>query len=235
MRYLLMFLMVGCTTVAPPVPVVQQSNKDKDKYVDRLEHEASESAAAIIVAKKNVTGKGKPLLDLTETRLSGIKKPTAEQVDKFDKTLADTKALETEQTKAKAVDAETTKLYERVAKTDKENEDLRTSIAAMNKEKSWDKLSGRFFWMATIFGLGGGALLVVSTFVGGQGRLASLCMIVLSVFFGGAPFVIRDTIESPWFMPVSLSVAGLAAIWGTWAYLHSHRQIKSRLTPKQDA
>ena len=122
MRYLLTLLLVGCTTVVPPLPVPEPASKNRDEYVDKLEHEASEGAAALNVAKKNVEGKGKPLLDLTETRLAGIKKPTAEQVDKFAATLGDTKALEAEQTKAKAVDVETTKLHERVAKADRDNE-----------------------------------------------------------------------------------------------------------------
>ena len=91
MRYLLLLLLCGCTTTPKPVIQPEPENKNRDAYVDKLEHEASEGAAAIIVAKKNVEGKGKPLLDLTETRLTGIKKPTAEQVDKFDKTINNSK------------------------------------------------------------------------------------------------------------------------------------------------
>ena len=51
---ILSVLLVGCATKPAPVPAPEPATKTRDAYVDRLEHEASEGAAAIVVAKKNV-------------------------------------------------------------------------------------------------------------------------------------------------------------------------------------
>lgn len=224
---ILSMLMVGCYAT-PSVVVPEAANKDRDVYVDRLEHEASEGAAAIIVAKKNVEGKGKPLLDLTETRLSGIKKPTAEQVTKFEATLASSKALKTEQTKAKEVDAETTKLYEKVAKADKENEDLRNSIAAMEREKAWDKVSDKFLLMAMVFGFAGAAFMVANTFIG-KGLKAGVVMFLLSGVCAATPFILRDMVESWWFKWAFGACVVIGMAYGMYAGLHTHKEVKCRL------
>lgn len=224
---ILSLLLVGCCG-RPAVVVPEAPNKDRDVYVDRLEHEASEGAAAIIVAKKNVEGKGKPLLDLTETRLSGIKKPTAEQVNKFEATLASSKALKAEQTKAKEVDAETTKLYEKVAKTDKENEDLRNSIAAMEREKAWDKVAEKFLLMAMVFGFAGAAFVVANTFIG-KGLKAGVVMFIMSGVCAATPFVLRDVVESVWFKWAFGACVLLGMAYGMYAGLHTHKEVKCRL------
>jgi hypothetical protein len=230
MRYLLTLLLVGCTTVVPPPHVPEPANKNRDDYVNKLEHEASEGAAALNVAKKNVEGKGKPLLDLTETRLAGIKKPTAEQVEKFAATLGNTKALEAEQTKAKAVDVETTKLYERVAKADRDNEALRNSIQAMNKEKEWAKVSDKFLWMAVVFGFAGAAFIVANTFIG-KGLKAGVVMFLLSAVCAATPFVLRDVVEAEWFRWAFGSCVIIGMVYGMYCGLHTHKEVRSRLLP----
>jgi hypothetical protein len=228
MRYLTLLLLCGCSHAPTPVVVPEQPNKNRDEYVDRLEHEASEGAAAIIVAKKNVEGKGKPLLDLTETRLSGIKKPTSEQVSKYETTLASSKALKAEQTKAKEVDAETTKLYEKVAKADKENEDLRNSIAAMEREKAWDKVADKFLLMAMVFGFAGAAFMVANTFIG-KGLKAGVVMFLLSGVCAATPFILRDVVESWWFKWAFGACVVIGMAYGMYAGLHTHKEVKCRL------
>jgi cytosine/uracil/thiamine/allantoin permease len=232
MRYLLLLFLCGCATAPKPVVAPEPPNKNRDAYVDRLEHEASEGAAAIIVAKKNVEGKGKPLLDLTETRLTGIKKPTAEQVDKFSKTITSSKALETEQTKAKQVDAETTKMAKIIADKDRENEDLRNSISAMKKEEAWKKVQDTFLLMALAFGFAGAGFMVANTFIG-KGLRAGVIMFLLSGVCAATPFVLRDVVEALWFRwALGISV-GIGIAYGLYAGLHTHREVKCRLlSPK---
>ena len=233
MRYLLLLLLCGCTTAPEPVIQPEPENKNRDAYVDRLEHEASEGAAAIIVAKKNVEGKGKPLLDLTETRLTGIKKPTAEQVDKFDKTINNSKALEAEQAKAKKVDEETTKMAKIIADKDRENETLRNSITAMNKEKEWAKVSEKFLWMAVVFGFASAAFIVANTFIG-KGLKAGIVMFMLSAVCAATPFVIRDMVEAWWFKWAFGACVLIGMAYGMYAGLHTHREVKCRLRPKDE-
>jgi hypothetical protein len=225
---ILSVLLVGCATKPAPVPAPEPATKTRDAYVDKLEHEASEGAAAIVVAKKNVEGKGKPLLDLTETRLSGIKKPTAEQVNKFEATLASTKAMQTEQDKAKKVDEETTKLANRIAEMDKENTALKDSIKAMNKEKEWAKISDKFLLMAMVFGFAGAAFVVANTFIG-KGLRAGVVMFIMSGICAATPSVLRDVVESEWFRWAFGACVLLGMAYGMYAGLHTHKEVKCRL------
>jgi hypothetical protein len=225
---ILSVLLVGCATKPAPVPAPEPATKTRDAYVDRLEHEASEGAAAIVVAKKNVEGKGKPLLDLTETRLSGIKKPTAEQVNKFEATLASTKAMQTEQDKAKKVDEETTKLANRIAEMDKENTALKDSIKAMNKEREWEKISDKFLLMAMVFGFAGAAFVVANTFIG-KGLKAGVVMFIMSGICAATPSVLRDVVESEWFRWAFGACVLLGMAYGMYAGLHTHKEVKCRL------
>jgi len=225
---ILSVLLVGCATKPAPVPAPEPATKTRDAYVDRLEHEASEGAAAIVVAKKNVEGKGKPLLDLTETRLTGIKKPTAEQVNKFEATLASTKAMQTEQDKAKKVDEETTKLANRIAEMDKENTALKDSIKAMNKEKEWEKVSDKFLLMAMVFGFAGAAFVVANTFIG-KGLKAGVVMFIMSGICAATPSVLRDVVESEWFRWAFGACVLLGMAYGMYAGLHTHKEVKCRL------
>ncbi len=234
MRYLLLLLLCGCTQAPKPTaPLPEPASKDRDAYVDRLEHEASEGAAAIIVAKKNVEGKGKPLLDLTETRLSGIKKPTAEQVDKFDKTITNVKALEAEQAKAKKVDEETTKMAKVIAEKDKENQDLKNSITALKKEEAWKQVQDKFLYMAMVFGFAGAAFIVANTFIG-KGLKAGVVMFLLSAVCAATPFAIRDMVEAWWFKWAFGACVVLGMAYGMYAGLHTHREVKCRLRPKDE-
>ncbi len=233
MRYLLLLLLCGCTTPKTQAPQPEPPSKDKDAYVDRLEHEASEASAAIIVAKRNVEGKGKPLLDLTETRLSGIKKPTAEQVDKFDKTINNAKALEAEQAKAKKVDEETTKMAKVIAEKDKENQDLKNSITAMKKEESWKQVQDKFLFMSMVFGFAGAAFIVANTFIG-KGLKAGVVMFLLSAVCAATPFAIRDMVEAWWFKWAFGACVVLGMAYGMYAGLHTHREVKCRLRPKDE-
>lgn len=227
---ILSILLVGCASKPAPMPAPgpDPATKTRDAYVDRLEHEASEGAAAIVVAKKNVEGKGKPLLDLTETRLSGIKKPTAEQVTKFEAALANAKAMEEEKARANKVDEETTKLANRIAEMDKENTALKESIKAMNKQKEWDKISDKFLLMAMVFGFAGAAFVVANTFIG-KGLKAGVVMFIMSGICAATPSVLRDVVESDWFRWAFGACVLLGMAYGMYAGLHTHKEVKCRL------
>ena len=227
-------LLVACQSVPQnPEPVKVVDNPIKDAYVDKLEQEAQEGAAALLVAKENVTGKGLPLVVLTAERLAGIRQPTPPLITKYTKAIDDQKALKVEQDKASKVDQETTALYGMVDDLDRENRDLKAALASQAKERAWDDLRGKFLMLAGGFAIAGAGLLVLSTFTGGKGKGGGAILLGLSVFFGGAPFVIRDVVESPWFPYATAGLTSLAALWAMWAYHQSHKHLKDRLTPPQ--
>lgn len=223
-------VLVGCaTTDLPEVRVVD--NSKKDEYVERLEREAEEGASALTVAKEHIQGKGASLVALTAERLSGIRKATKEGLERYAKAMNDDKALKAEQEKAEKVDAETSALYGMVDDLDRQNRELKTALDAKHKEMEWADLRSKFLMLSGVFAMVGAGLLVISTFTGGKGKGGGLILIALSMFFGGAPFVIRDVVESPWFPWASAGVALIALAWGAWAYWISHKDMKCRLTP----
>jgi hypothetical protein len=222
-------LLTACETIPnPSVQVVD--NPQKDTYIERLEVEAQESAAALLVAKDNVTGKGLPLIELTQQRMAGIRQPIPPLITKYTKMIDDEKAFKAEQERVDKVDAETSMLYDMVEAKDRENAELKASLAAQAKEHAWDELRSKFLTLSGIFAMVGAGIIVISTFTGGKGKGAGVCMILLSVFFGGAPFVIREFIESVYCLPILLTLAGLGAAWAAWSLRCSHKELKSRLT-----
>ena len=216
----------------PELPKVV-GNPQKDTYIERLEVEAQESAAALLVAKDNVTGKGLPLVELTQQRMAGIRQPIPPLITKYTKMIGDDKALKAEQERVDKVDAETSMLYDMVEAKDRENNDLKAQIQAINEEKAWAELRGKFLMLAGAFAIAGAGLLVLSTFTAGKGKGGGAILVGLSVFFGGAPFVIRDAVQSPWFPYATAGLTSLAALWAMWAYHQSHKHLKTRLTDPQ--
>lgn len=229
MRYLPLLLLTGCCTPEEPTIKVVD-NPEKDKYIAKLESEASDGASALSVASKNIEGKGKVLVELTQVRLAGIKQPSVVKVDEYVKALVSPKLLDEERKRAANVQAEADRLQQEAERLDEENRDLRDTLEAEQKDRAWGELRTKFFSLSGMFALGGAALFVVSTFTAGKGRLAAFSLVMLSVFFGGAPFVIRDVVESDWFAWVAIALTVVGISWGFIGYLHNHREIKSRLT-----
>lgn len=229
MRYLAtIFLSACCTVQEPTIKVVD--NPEKDKYIAKLETEASDGASALSVASKNVEGKGKGLIELTQVRLAGIKEPTVAKVAEYQKAMLDPALLAKERERAAKVQAEADRLQMEADRLDEENRDLRETLEAAQKDKAWGELRTKFFSLSGIFAIGGAGMFVMSTFTAGKGRMAGLFLVLLSVFFGGAPFVIRDVVESVWFAWTAIALSVLGGLWGIIGYLHNHREIKSRLT-----
>lgn len=230
--WLLAGLLTACTTpeVIPQVKVVD--NPEKDAYIDKLEREVSEAGAALEVARTPVTGQVRKLLDLTLVRLNGIKPPTPKQIKAYEQTLVDDKALQKAEKVAEKVDEETTALYGMVEQIEKENNDLKHEMDAMRREQAYGELRKNCFWISTVFAFIAAGLFILQSFIGKGGK-AGFIMVSLSVFFGGAPFVIQDVVQAPWFpyLMVGLIVIG-GSVAGYIAW-HGHRDVKCRLTPKQ--
>jgi len=229
MRYLLAILLTGCCTPQEPTIKVVD-NPEKDTYIRKLESEASDGASALSVATKNIEGRGKGLVELTQVRLAGIKEPSVAKVAEYEKAMIDPSLLAKERDRASKVDAETDRLQQEAERLDEENSQLRAILEAQQAEKEWGELRTKFLGVAGIFAFIGAGLFILSTFLGGTGRSAGFIMIGLSTFFGGAPFVIRSVVESPWFHMATAVLCLLAIAWGTYSYWKSHRAVKSRLT-----
>lgn len=233
MRYVLasLLLLCGCKCPEQPiVPPVVQPSKERDAYIDRLESEASEGAAALGVAVTEISGNGLGLVSLTKERLEGIKRPSKEQIAKFTKALKDKAAMDAERAKAEAVDYETGILYDQVVERDRENKALKDTIDKMNRANAFGEMRNKFLTVAGIFAFVGAGLLVASTFIQ-RGRMAGIVLVLLSAVFGSLPFVIQDAIDSPLFPYVfwGLILGGIA--YGLYEAKRSHKDIKERLLP----
>jgi cation transport ATPase len=205
-------------------------NPEKDAYIERLEKEASEAGAAIEVAKKPVVDPHRKLLDLTLLRLRGIRPPTDEQIKAYEKALTDQKALQKATETAKKVDEETTALYGKVEKMEKENKELKHEMDAMRREQAFAELRKNCFWISTVFAFVGAGLFILQSLIGKGGKAGAI-MILLSVFFGGAPYVIQDVVQAPWFPYLMGTLIAIGCGLGAWVAWHGHKDVKCRLTP----
>lgn len=202
--------LTGCCSKSEPKVEVKEvikivDNPEKDKYIDRVEHEASEAAAALIAAKPGVTAPHSKLVELTTERMSGLKKPTAEQVKRFEAALKSEAAMKAEKDKASKVDAETTALYDRVEKVDSENKDLKEKLRLLEeqrqaeiKQEAYEDLRDVCLWLCTILTLGGVGIALIGYWMG-KGIKAGILVAVAGLAVGAAPLVIQDIVESAWF------------------------------------
>lgn len=225
--------LIGCCTTPPPVVKVVD-NPVREKYIDRIEHEASEASAALKVAKDGVTLPHSKLVDLTITRLDGIKPPTQKQVDAFKATLGNEKELKKAEEKAGKVDAETTMLYDLVEQKDLENQSLREENEAIRKEQAFSELRARCFTLGSWFAIGGAGLLVASSVVPFVPRKSGLTLLLVSTLCFACPFLMHDLFESLLFKVVaSVVVVGSAVVGVVMAY-KAHTHVKTRLTSQPD-
>ena len=134
MRYLPFLLLTGCCTPEEPTIKVVD-NPEKDKYIAKLESEASDGASALSVASKNIEGKGKVLVELTQVRLAGIKQPSVVKVEEYVKALISPKLLDEERKRAANVQAEADRLHQEAERLDEENRDLRDTLEAEQKDR----------------------------------------------------------------------------------------------------
>ena len=219
---------VGCKSAPEPAPVVIKENVVKDVFIERIEKEVSEAAAAVSVS---IRAKSIELLPLTETRLSGIAKASPEQIKKYEAALSDKAALKSEEDKAAKVDAETSALYGRVEEMDRENSELKATIEAERRAKAFDELRHGCIRLAGLFAIAGAGLIVLSTLVG-KGKAAGVTLLLLAALTASAPYLIEDLIQATWFKWTAGSVVVLGILWGLKEAVEGHTEVRTRLTQK---
>ena len=129
--------LIGCSTTPPPPLIKVAENPEREKYIDKIEYEASEASAALKVAKDGVKPPHSKLVDLTIVRLDGIKPPTPKQIEVFRATLSNEKELKKEEDKAGKVDKETATLYDLVEQKDLENQSLKEENETIRRDQAF--------------------------------------------------------------------------------------------------
>jgi hypothetical protein len=227
-------LLIGCTTKPLPPVVKVVDNPEKDKYIARIEHEASEASAALKVAKDGVTPPHSKLVELTIVRLDGVKPPTQKQVDAFKATLGSTKELKKAEDKASKVEEDTDELWTMVDMVQLENQSLKEENEAIRKEQAFSELRATCFTLGSWFAIGG-VLLLIGSSVLGLSKKGGLMALLSSGLCFLIPFVIQEIVLGVWMkiaIGLALAVGAIALAWE--AYSH-HKCVKSRLTSQPDS
>lgn len=241
---LLAFSLTGCCTNREPQQVVKEvvkvvDNPEKDKYIDRVEHEASEAAAALIAAKPGVTPPHSKLVELTTERMSGLKKPSAEQVKKYEEALKNEAKMKAEKDKAKAVDAETTELYNRVEKVDSENKDLKEKIRLLEEQRqaeikaeAYEDLRDTCLLLCTILVIAGVGIALIGYWMG-KGVKAGVLISLAGLTVGAAPLVIQDIVEAAWFKWTVGVVVVLGIAYGIYELFDTDVKVRRKKASEQ--
>lgn len=232
--------LTGCQwfTPAPKIEVKEiikiVDNPEKDKYIDRVEHEASEAAAALIVVQPAVKGSQAKLVELTKDRMAGLKKPSAEQVQKYEKALVDEATMKAEQEKARKVDEETTKLYERVEKVDSENKDLKEKLRLLEEQRqaeiraeAYEDLRDTCLLLCTILVVAGVGIALIGYWMG-KGIKAGVLVALAGLGVGAAPLVIQDVVEAYWFKWTIGGVVLSGIAYGIYELFDTDKQVRRR-------
>lgn len=229
-------LLVGCSTIpeqAPPVKIVE--NEKKDEYIEYIEKEVSESAAALVAISDGITKPYSDVLSLTITRLSGIRQPEKEQIERFRLALKDTKVLKTETKEAENVKKESDDLYQLVVQVDEENAGLKAQIDILEKERqskirqdAYNEIKRTCMLLGSILVLGGVALAVAGSWLGRSAKQGVLVFIAGMVIIS-APLVIQDVVESIWFKVSIGCCFAIAMAYVGWTLFHTEKEIKRKI------
>ena len=150
MRYIaLLLLLCGCSTspIKPPIPVETQ-NKEKDKYIDKVESIVSDSASALTAVVPNLAqGNVRGLVEAQVTRLSGVSKPSVAKTEEYARIIKqnDSGAVQKDKEQASKIDAETDSLWAMVQMRDIELEEANIRADAEFKQK--------VLWQYSTYGL----------------------------------------------------------------------------------
>lgn len=221
---LLALLLVGCSTAPtpPPAPVtlppVAPLNEKKEAYIDHIENEAAEAAAALgAISGKN----GEPsdrVIGITLNRLNAIKKPSQEQIRKWAASIGDVKKLDKEDEKTKKLEQELNEAWTAVAVAD-------AQIESLSKAEAYEDIRDACIWLGSILTLAGVALSVAGMWVGRGIKEGGL---VLSIGIGiiAAPLVIQDVVEAQWFKWTIASTFIISLAYGLWRLFHVEKKVR---------
>jgi hypothetical protein len=209
MRYIILaFLLTGCTSEPQPPPAApaKVENKEKDKYIEKVEAIVSDSASAL-TAVVPVLDKGtvREVVEAQVTRLSGVAKPSVAKTQEFQKIIAtnDKKAVEKDKKEASKVDAETDALWLMVEEKDYELMEAHTRADAEFKQK--------VLWQFSTAGLGlftiGLLALALTPFKKSAGTVMAGGMLAMASAW------IFDSTWFTWIMGGSLGVAALSIVY----------------------
>lgn len=239
--------LAGCSSIpkeeakkeTPPVIQVVK-NEDKDTYIAKVENEVAEAGAALKASLKS-NPVHRPLVELTVTRLAGIREPSASKVEEYVKAQVDPKSLQAEKEKASKVDADTTALWQKVESKDKENQGLRDAIEVMKARHKQEAEEQRLAdmmeditttcqWIGSIVLLAGVILMVAGSLLGKPSKAGGLCIIV-----GGGvillPILLPTVLTEPWFGYAVGGILIVAIGWAMWDARSTHREVASRCRP----
>ena len=209
MRFLIpVLLLCGCvsTPSLPPITTapVETQNKEKDKYIDKVESIVSDSTSALTAVVPNLAqGNVRGLVEAQVTRLSGLSKPSVAKVEEYTRILNqnDSKAVQKDKEEASRVDAETTALYAMVEQKDFEIQEAHARADGEFKQK--------VLWQFSTAGLGlfvAGVLVVAFTPFKTKG---------ITLMSGGALAMASLWIfESQWFTWIAGLSVGCVALMG---------------------
>jgi hypothetical protein len=208
MRYTLLALFLcGCSVITPKPPIpVETQNKEKDKYIDKVESIVSDSASALTAVVPSLNkGTIREVVEAQVTRLSGVSKPSVAKVEEFTRIIKqnDTKAVQKDKEQASKVDSETDALWAVVQMRDIELEEANIRADAEFKQK--------ILWQYSTYGL-------VAFFIG----LAAMAFTPFKksagiVMAGGmlamASAWIFDSTWFAWIIGVSIGITAISIVY----------------------
>ena len=214
MRFLIpALLLCGCvsTPSLPPITPapVETQNKEKDKYIDKVESIVSDSASALTAVVPNLAqGNVRGLVEAQVTRLSGLSKPSVAKVEEYTRILNqnDSKAIQKDKEEASKVDAETTALYQMVEQKDFEIQEAHARADAEFKQK--------VLWQFSTAGLG--------LFVAGLLAMAftpfkkSAGIVMAGGMLAMASAWIFDSTWFIWIVGGAIAVSTICILWAVW-------------------
>lgn len=208
---------VGCTPVEQTNTIpLQFENKEKDKYIEKVEQIVSESASALTAISGSLAeGNVRRLVQGQVIRLSGVSKPSVAKVEEYSRMLNqnDSKAIQRDIEEAQKTDAETDALYALVDARDKEIAEA-NSRAEVAEKKLDIEFKQKILWLLTCVGMGvstGGLLVIAFT----PWKTRGLILIA-----GGATAVASVwVLSSAWFQYILISIAVLGVLDLLWLVL----------------
>ncbi len=233
---LILLVLTGCATVQPeaPISVKVVDNEEKNSYIEILETEAAEASAALISISKTLPRPQSDIVGLTINRLSGIRQPTEEQVERYRQAGVNSGLLAIEVESAKKVKEETDTAWAIVEEVDAENKSLKEQVKLIEAQrqsdiraKAYDDIRATCLWLGSILSLVGVGLGVASMWLG-RGLKASVFVVAIGLSVIFLPLVMQDVVEAVWFKLTIGFSFGFVVAFGIWKLFHINKEMKVR-------